>query len=171
MPTTETQTPSLRAQVAFCCMMAFTFAWLVAYALDENKILVVIILAVLCGLILDFPQTISLKKIAVYCIPVEISVILSMVLGYLIFNIGKDYEKDMILIFLSIAGLTYPLLIVCCIARPVSINVLSSTFEFVGNSGLHLSIFAKTLVTVVLMIFGIGQTDLLDVVQKVWSPP
>lgn len=157
------RTQPLRAQLALCCLIAFLSAWLTAYAPEQSRFIIFALMAVICGTLLDVPANLPLGRLAAYCLLIE-GGLLAGVLGWVsVYDWDGGAGLGLAVSSVGLGLVAYPLLVVCCIARPATIDLAGRLFAFARlahESGFRLGPVAKLVLIGIMGVAGIGLTDL-----------
>ena len=151
----------LRAQISLCALIAFVFTWLSTYAQGEYQLLVLFFMAIICGTILDIPPNESVRKILVYCMPIQVSCVAGISTWYLVHNAGQ-YDNSVYFTSVGLSLAAYPMLIICCLARPAIVETGSQLFRFATaakEAGFHLNLWTKIVVSMITTILAAGTTQ------------
>ncbi len=162
--------PTLRAEIALCCLLGLVCAGLIAYAPHWNRLLVSVLFAALCGIIIRVPECMTVGRIALLCLPVGLSVLLGIVLWFAILTYpdpptGSDLYDLLILSFFAIFA--YPMLLVGCLARPATVRLLNDLLGIVERMDQRGGLILKVVLFLSLSAAGIGVTDLPNVLLAI----
>ena len=160
----------LRAQLALCGLIAFISAWLAAYAPEQSRFAIFALMSVVCGTLLDVPNDLPLRRLAAYCLLIEAGLIAG-VLGWVtVYDWQADGALFLVLTSLALGLVAYPLLVLCCVARPATIDLAGRLLAFAQvahESGFRLGPVAKMVVVVIMGLAGVSLTDLPELVRSI----
>ena len=168
----RSEDPTLRSEVALCCLLGLVCAGLIAYAPHWNRLLVSVLFAVFCGIIIRVPDSMTVGRIALLCLPVGLSVILGIALWFVILTYpdkpsGSDLYDLAILSFFAI--FVYPILLVGCLARPATVRFLDNLLGIVERMIQRDGRILKFVVLLSLSATGIGLSDLPNIVAAIFK--
>jgi hypothetical protein len=159
----------IRAQLALCSLFAIVLGLFFPTTSSPGNTLVLVALALLCGTLLDIPTDLPLRKILIYCVPIQICTSVGVFMWCSIYLFGGPQDPSLYISNIGLSLMTYPMLVVCCLARPATVDLFSNIWGFLlsaQKSQIDIGKPMKVLFAIGLAVLGIRETSLPDILLR-----
>jgi hypothetical protein len=161
----------LRAQIAFCCIIAAFYAWFASVADAQVGVALFLIFCIICGVIIDTRPGHSIKTIGVYCLPISVSLFVCMygvavidqfVAQSSIVGLLSNFVLTAvsIVLFFLIATVSLPIIVLACLARVQLLRMLKGVLNVRKETRESVKWLVRTVIVVFLIFVSGSITNL-----------
>lgn len=161
----------LRAQIAFCCIIAAFYAWFASVADEQAGMALFLIFCIICGVIIDTRPSHGIRTIALYCLPISTALFVCMY-GVAVFDqfvVGRSaaallgnflLPATSVILFLLIAVISLPIIVLACLARVQVLKILKGVLNVRKETRESVKWLVRTVIVICLIFVSGGITSL-----------